>query len=79
MRTPTSCSVEPQTRSAPAESALFSSNVGQHGFAEPIIERKMGGGGVAEAELHFDGVSIESDAVLIVPDAESKTAVQKSS
>jgi hypothetical protein len=49
---------------------------GQPGFAEPIIERKMGGGGVAEAELHFDGVSIESDAVLIVPDAESKRGAE---
>lgn len=45
---------------------------GQAGFAEPEIERKMGGSGVAEAELHFDNVPIDREAVLIDPDPASK-------
>lgn len=42
------------------------------GFAPPVIERKMGGRGVAEATLHFDDVYIPHEDVVLAPDPDSK-------
>jgi alkylation response protein AidB-like acyl-CoA dehydrogenase len=41
------------------------------GFAEPVVERKMGGCGLAEATLRFDDVPVTSAQILIPPEPES--------
>lgn len=45
---------------------------GAKGFAPPEIEPKMGGRGVAEAVLTFDGVRVPASDVVIRPEPESK-------
>ncbi|MBA2557583.1 MAG: acyl-CoA dehydrogenase family protein [Chloroflexi bacterium] len=42
------------------------------GFADPVVEPKMGARGIAEATLRFDDVPIDAADVLIQPDADSK-------
>ena len=49
---------------------------GQPGFAEPEVERKMGGRGIAEATLRFRNVRIEPENVLISPDPDSKRGAE---
>ncbi|MGB3953247.1 MAG: acyl-CoA dehydrogenase family protein, partial [Solirubrobacterales bacterium] len=44
---------------------------GQDGFAPPRTQPKMGGRGVGEAVLSFDGVRIEPDAIVVAPDPQS--------
>jgi len=44
---------------------------GQEGFAEPRTQPKMGGRGVGEAVLGFDGIRIEPGAVIVPADAGS--------
>lgn len=44
---------------------------GQEGFAEPETQPKMGGRGVGEAILGFDGIRIEPGAVIVSADPES--------
>lgn len=41
------------------------------GFADPVVEPKMGTRGVAEATLRFDGVPVPAEDVLIPPDPAS--------
>jgi alkylation response protein AidB-like acyl-CoA dehydrogenase len=46
------------------------------GFAEPEIERKMGGRGVAEATLRFHDVWVPAEDVVLPADPESKRGAQ---
>jgi alkylation response protein AidB-like acyl-CoA dehydrogenase len=43
----------------------------QPGFSSPHSQPKMGGRGVGEAVLRFDGVAVAADAVVVPPDPES--------
>jgi alkylation response protein AidB-like acyl-CoA dehydrogenase len=45
---------------------------GAPGFAPPETEAKMGGRGVAEATLRFDGVPVAAEDVVLAPDPDSK-------
>ena len=49
---------------------------GQDGFGEPEVEGKMGGRGVAETTLRFDGVHVDPADAVIVPDADSKRGAE---
>ncbi|UTI62321.1 acyl-CoA dehydrogenase family protein [Paraconexibacter antarcticus] len=44
---------------------------GQDGYAPPRSHPKMGGRGMSEAALAFDGVRIDPGAVIVAPDADS--------
>lgn len=44
---------------------------GRDGYAPPRTHPKMGGRGMSEAALAFDGVRIDPGAVIVVPDADS--------
>ncbi|HTK62925.1 MAG TPA: acyl-CoA dehydrogenase family protein [Pseudonocardia sp.] len=44
---------------------------GQVGFESPRSQPKMGGRGIGEAVLTFDGVRVERDAVVVTPEAGS--------
>jgi len=46
----------------------------QDGYADPVTHPKMGGRGMPEATLAFDGVRIDPDAVLVRPDPGSSRA-----
>ncbi|HEX4109512.1 MAG TPA: acyl-CoA dehydrogenase family protein [Solirubrobacteraceae bacterium] len=43
----------------------------QEGFAPPVTQPKMGGRGVGETELRFEGIRIEPEAVIVAPDPQS--------
>ncbi|WP_354700899.1 Acryloyl-CoA reductase (NADH) [Paraconexibacter sp. AEG42_29] len=43
----------------------------QPGFSSPHSQPKMGGRGVGESVLEFDGVAVAQDAVVVAPDAAS--------
>ncbi|MGE4428445.1 MAG: acyl-CoA dehydrogenase family protein [Solirubrobacteraceae bacterium] len=46
----------------------------QDGYAPPRTHLKMGGRGMPEATLRFDGIRIDPEAVLVAPDPESRRA-----